>query len=194
MAHIYMRKINYITSHTLAKNNIVLELPRGSSAKEKIMTKEELSALGLALYGYGWQSYLARALDVNIRTVQRWKSGDVPVPDWVEGEIKKITGADVAANPEWPRDEWISGAGHPHEAGGTREYLIHAHHPRFICRVVELDELTEEPEVDEGDVDISGISYCSGNDMLCEFVWLDAPPPSNKLTDLLEAACDSLLD
>ena len=33
-------------------------------------------AVGQALYGSRWQSELARALGVAIRTVQRWSSGD----------------------------------------------------------------------------------------------------------------------
>jgi transcriptional regulator with XRE-family HTH domain len=38
-----------------------------------------LSEAGRALYGTQWQSDLARALDVNPRTVRRWASGeDIP--------------------------------------------------------------------------------------------------------------------
>jgi len=38
---------------------------------------------GEALFGPQWQSEMARALDVNIRTVQRWASGNNDLSPWV---------------------------------------------------------------------------------------------------------------
>lgn len=40
-------------------------------------------ATGECLFGPSWQSPLARALDVNLRNVQRWAAGDHPPPDFV---------------------------------------------------------------------------------------------------------------
>lgn len=43
----------------------------------------ELESLGRYLYGGGWQTALAAALGVNLRTVQRWAAGsDVPEGAW----------------------------------------------------------------------------------------------------------------
>ena len=39
-----------------------------------------LETVGLALYGYRWQSSLARDLGVLPRTVRKWAAGDKPVP------------------------------------------------------------------------------------------------------------------
>ena len=36
-----------------------------------------------SLFGPQWQSEMARALDVNIRTVQRWASGSNDLSPWV---------------------------------------------------------------------------------------------------------------
>lgn len=50
------------------------------------MTTAEFREYGEAVYGYGWQTALARSLDVSSRTVRRWASGESPIP------------ADVASN------------------------------------------------------------------------------------------------
>jgi hypothetical protein len=39
-----------------------------------------LASIGEALFGSDWVSVLAAALQVNRRTVQRWRSGAAPVP------------------------------------------------------------------------------------------------------------------
>lgn len=44
------------------------------------VTKEELADAGRKLYGRGWQTRLAEALDVDGSTVRRWVSGVIPVP------------------------------------------------------------------------------------------------------------------
>ena len=43
--------------------------------------REALAAAGETLYGAEWVSPLSRELGVALRTVQRWASGDVPVPE-----------------------------------------------------------------------------------------------------------------
>ncbi len=40
-----------------------------------------------ALFGPSWVRPLAEALEVNERTVQRWRGGSNEVPDWVPGEL-----------------------------------------------------------------------------------------------------------
>lgn len=39
-----------------------------------------LATIGEALYGRDWLTELAEAIQVNRRTVQRWRSGAAPVP------------------------------------------------------------------------------------------------------------------
>lgn len=46
---------------------------------------------GEALYGPRWQSELARALDVNDRTVRRWASGAVDMPWGVYLDLLRLT-------------------------------------------------------------------------------------------------------
>lgn len=48
------------------------------------------SAIGAALYGPHWQSEMARALDVNIRTVQRWAAGTNELSPWVWDKIPAL--------------------------------------------------------------------------------------------------------
>lgn len=57
------------------------------------MTPADLHAIGAFLYGGGWQTALANALDVNIRTVQRWASGAVSAPPGAQDEIIGLVAA-----------------------------------------------------------------------------------------------------
>jgi phage terminase Nu1 subunit (DNA packaging protein) len=43
-----------------------------------------------ALWGPDWIAPLSEVLAVNRRTVERWKSGDVPIPDHIEAEIVRL--------------------------------------------------------------------------------------------------------
>jgi hypothetical protein len=45
------------------------------------MTREEFTALGKKTFGdWGWKAKIARELDVNYRTVQRWEKGELALP------------------------------------------------------------------------------------------------------------------
>lgn len=52
------------------------------------MTAAELKKIGKKLYGYGWQTRLAEALEVDGSTVRRWVSGVVPIPGPVAAAIR----------------------------------------------------------------------------------------------------------
>lgn len=160
---------------------------------DKSWTGKEFTSFAVALLGsaYGWQSAIARELGVDSRTVRRWvKDG---CPDKIKAELLRMAGVEDDTGLAYPRDEWIVGDG-PETASQTRrEYIIHARPPRFIARVVNIDELTGDPEPDEGDVDITGIVYKAAPDsILCEFQWIDRPPKDMTLTALLDAASNSL--
>lgn len=45
---------------------------------------------GEALYGSRWQSELARDLEVSVRTMQRWVSGEQPVPRGVPTDLMRL--------------------------------------------------------------------------------------------------------
>lgn len=51
------------------------------------MTRNELERLGALLWGYGWKSSLADALEVNRKTVSRWIS-DGAVPEWAADRLR----------------------------------------------------------------------------------------------------------
>ena len=165
--------------------------------KENI-TPKELRAIGLAAFGQGWQSKMARALGVNARTVRRWASGQWPVPPEQVEALGKVLGLEAltAARAGWPRDEWIIGEGLPFGVDGqAREYIVHTRRPRFITRVVMVDEDEDVmPHEGEGEADtLSGVVYQAAPDvLLAEIVWIDAPPAPEKLTALMDGAADAL--
>lgn len=152
------------------------------------MTNAELRALGLAVWGAEWQSPLARAMGVNKRTVARWAAGDTVVPESVSVEIRRVLGVGDAVQPDWPRDEWIVGDG----AGGKREYIIHTVRPRFVARVVNVDE-EGLPVAGEMPADtLTGVCYSAADSLICEIVWIDPPPTERALLALMDAAADAL--
>jgi hypothetical protein len=155
-------------------------------------TTSEFRAFCLAPFGHEWQTPLARALGVSPRTVRRWAAGRTPIPASAWAELRKIAGADERGLPTWPRDEWIVGDG-VDVGGARREYIIHAHRPRFIARVVSVDD-DDAPTPDEGEADtLTGVVYRAGpGTLLCEILWIDPPPPEAKLETLLDQASDAL--
>ena len=134
---------------------------------------EQFRSFGMALFGYGWQSSVARALNVSSRTVRRWSSGETPVPTTAWEELQRLAGGDERGKPEWSRDEWLIADGED-----QRQYIIHAIAPRFIARLVETEPDSDTPAAGESDADtLSGITYAADSELLmCEIVWLDAPP------------------
>lgn len=44
------------------------------------MTPNDLAEIGLELFGYGWQTRIAEALEVDGSTVRRWVSGAIAIP------------------------------------------------------------------------------------------------------------------
>ncbi|MEE8657679.1 Transcriptional regulator [Acetobacteraceae bacterium EV16G] len=55
-----------------------------------MITRDHLQETGEALFGPRWQSELASALGVNVRTVQRWISGKNPLPDWLAKDLAEL--------------------------------------------------------------------------------------------------------
>lgn len=51
------------------------------------MNHEQLTQIGVALYGTQWQSDLARALNIDSRRVRQWLNHERPIPDWLVYEV-----------------------------------------------------------------------------------------------------------
>lgn len=66
-------------------------------------THDHLNAVGAALYGPLWQSQLARDLDINLRTMQRWATGEFNIPEGIPGEIAKLCKARGAELAKWEK-------------------------------------------------------------------------------------------
>lgn len=158
------------------------------------MTPQELAAIGLASYGVNWQSPLARAIGISPRHMRRLASGESPITDGIEADIRKVLGVAEIADPDWPRDEWIVGdAPIEQGTGARREYIIHSKRPRFIARVVAVDD-DGLPEPGEEPADIlTGIVYSGAGYLISEIVWLDPPPAGpGAIHRLLEEAADAI--
>lgn len=120
------------------------------------MNPAEFRARGLARYGNGWQSKLARDLDVNPRTVRRWAAGDVSVPLNVQMHL----GGNPPIARDYP-DEWLV-ASDPNE---EREYVIHLAPPRFVGLI------------DDPDTPGDGVVLALRDEAVSSITWIDPPPP-----------------
>jgi hypothetical protein len=153
------------------------------------MLSEEFTAASIALLrsAVGWQSAIARRLDVDSRTVRRWlAAGETPA--WVDEKLQTFMGK--LETLAFPRDEWIVGDSATSD-GRRREYVIHTAPPRFVARVVAVDDDGQpEPAEEPADV-ISGVVYSAGDAVLCELAWIDQPK-AGQITALLEAAVDAV--
>lgn len=54
------------------------------------MTRDQLTAVGEALYGLRWQSALSRDLNVALRTVQRWDAGERGIPGTLSDDLRPL--------------------------------------------------------------------------------------------------------
>ena len=156
------------------------------------MTPAEFQATACALLmtTVGWQTAIARRLEVAPRTVRRWLV-DGAVPPWVDARLAELTGQTAIA--PWPRDEWLIGD----TAGGDgrrREYIAHLQTPRFIARVVVTDPATGLPIPTEDPADVvSGTVYAVDDEtVLCELAWTDRCAPG-EVVKWLEAAAEVVL-
>ena len=56
------------------------------------MTIAELKRIGKRLYGYGWQTRMAKELGVNGSTVRRWIAGRTPIPGPAIAALRCLAG------------------------------------------------------------------------------------------------------
>jgi hypothetical protein len=54
------------------------------------MTPAQLNRQAGLIFGWGWQSALAREIGKSDRQVRRWASGETPIPDWLPDKLKEI--------------------------------------------------------------------------------------------------------
>lgn len=154
------------------------------------MTRTELQALILAS-GLN-HSQFARQIGMTPRNLRRILSGEQSIGDRLAADILEMFGAAEEPHPYYPRDRWIVGEGPP---PNRREYIVHTASPRFIARVVAIDEYTDEAEPDEEPADLASGSVYQANPeaRLCEIQWIDpAPTDPTVLTRLMDQAADQL--
>lgn len=154
------------------------------------MTAGEFTAASIALLrsSVGWQTAIARRLGIESRTVRRWLAAG-EAPEWVGEKLRALMGG--SGRGPFPRDEWMAGDGVTAD-GRAREYIVHLAPPRFVARVVAIDD-SGLPEAAEEPADVlTGIVYSAAEGtLLCEIDWIDQPRPG-EITQLMEAAADAL--
>lgn len=154
------------------------------------MTSDEFRAAAIALLksSIGWQSAIAQRLNIDSRAVRRWLKEGV-TPAWVDERLLELMGARELS--PWPRDEWVIGDALTGD-GRPREYIMHIAPPRFVARIVEVDE-SGHPAKGEQPADvIAGTVYnVDDSTLLCEIDWIEQPP-AGQITQLLDAAADAI--
>lgn len=143
------------------------------------MTPAEFKRLGARLYdgAHGWQTALARALDVPSRKVRKWIAGEADVPDGVAQQLRAAVAA-LGDGPGVPIDsapppgiaqppEWIVGVDAHDGRDDAPEYIVHTRRPRFIAAVIDEDEagLSLSPRV-----------FAHAGMALADIAWLDGEP------------------
>ena len=142
------------------------------------------TSISLLRSAVGWQTAIARKLDVSDRTVRRWIEAD-ETPDWVDAKLAELIGATEIA--PWPRDEWLIGDARGGD-GKRREYIMHLQPPRFVARIVMYDnDGLPLPSEMPADV-ISGVVYSTDDAVLCEIDWMDEVPAGEHVHWLETAA------
>lgn len=154
------------------------------------MTADEFATAAIAILRtpLGWQSAIARRLEVDSRLVRRWLK-DGQTPPWVDDRLAEMVGArDISP---WPRDEWMIGDAVTGD-GRRREYIVHLMPPRFVARIVSCDDDgTPEPGEQPADVTSGTVYVADPFTVLCEIEWFDEVSPG-EVTHLLEAAADAI--
>lgn len=153
------------------------------------MNAQQFTATSIALLrsAIGWQSAIARRLDVQPRQVRRWLAAG-ETPEWVDQKVAELIGSNDIA--PWPRDEWLIGDALGGD-GRRREYIMHLQPPRFVARIVMCDD-DGLPLHDERPADVvSGVVYSTDDAVLCEVEWIEPVAPGEH-AKWLEAACDAI--
>lgn len=144
-----------------------------------------IAILGTAV---GWQSKIARKMGKPIRTIQRWVAADA-VPDWATEQLREMMGGTDRS--PFPRDEWLIGDALGDD-GQMRAYVMHMQTPRFVARLVEVDDDGLPVEGEEPADILTGIVYqIDEGSVLCEIEWIDQPK-AGEVTQLMEAAGDAI--
>lgn len=153
------------------------------------MNAEQFTSTSIALLrsAVGWQTAIAHRLEVQPRQVRRWlAAGETPA--WVDERFAELIGSNDIA--PWPRDEWLIGEAIGGD-GRRREYIHHMQPPRFTARIVACDDDgLPLPEEQPADV-VSGVTYSSGDAVLCEIEWIEPVAPGEHVK-WLEAAADAI--
>lgn len=139
------------------------------------MTREEFISNGVAWHGsaVGWQSALAKALDIEARTIRRAVK-DGPT-DRLSAAMLALFGD--AAPPRKPA-EWICGDG-----DDGHEYLVHIISPKFASLVLTDDEYQDFGPKTDAD-------FWTGEAWLAAHHWIDRRP--DNLAQWLDRAADAL--
>jgi len=151
--------------------------------------KFKSTSIAILRTGVGWQSAIARRLNVSSRSIRYWlKSGKVP--EWVDAALNEMIR--VNQNTPWPRDEWLIG-GEKTTAGDRREHIVHLQEPRFVARIVIIND-DGYPDEKEIPVDTTaGVVYqISENEIFCEIEWIDPVRPGEHVK-WLEAAAEKII-
>ena len=155
------------------------------------MTPDQFTSAAIALVrtAVGWQEKIAKLLECNPKRVRQWMAKG-EIPSWVPDKMAALMGLAEKDRLPWPRDEWLVGWS---DDPAPRRYVSHLAPPRFIARVVEIDEDTGEPAPHEHPADVvTGTVYQADVDcVLAEIAWQDEPR-QGEVTQLLEAAADAV--
>lgn len=139
------------------------------------MTPDALAAALRELCpGQGWLARGAALIGVEVRGLRQMLAGTRPVPPGLAQDVATLLTCS---------DRWVLGDGD--HSGGA--WLIHLRAPRFAARLVDEDD----PDTRRGADTLTGLTLSLGGALvLCQIIWIDAPPAD--LQPLLAEAAEAV--
>jgi hypothetical protein len=78
--------------HLFEPKHLRGKMPRRLTDREKRLAASDVSVFGRRVFGPSWESALAQELGIELQTVRRWATGEVPVSGRYSTQVVQLAG------------------------------------------------------------------------------------------------------
>ena len=134
-------------------------------------------------------------LNVNRRTVVRWRAGKARIPDGVEEELRRRSGSAHDLMVRHGRDRWLFAFGLLGKGGNERSYVVHRWPPQFVTRLVGWLVWPPDADTEDERLEAARAEGLPTNqfEAFGEFKWIDPAPDGEDMEILLEEAWGAIM-